>query len=118
MSQGCATSALGRRPASPDGFALDPTPGPGEHAFADRQQANVENERRVAAIVRGECPDCGHPLTDPAKSKQGWAWCQSPACRRPWRISPFGTRNKLAGTLSPENIGFYLKKKAQDRSES
>ncbi len=49
-----------------------------------------ERESRVRAIDREECPACGHPLTDAAKSKVGWHRCRNPRCRKPWRVERLG----------------------------
>jgi len=40
----------------------------------------------VEAVERGECLDCGYPLTDPAESPNGWAWCRNPRCRQPFKV--------------------------------
>lgn len=70
----------------------------------------------VADIEAGRCPLCGHPLTDPAKSPEGWAWCRNPCCRRPWRVLRDIGGNKYAMTPHPETLAQTLRHHARRRS--
>ena len=60
--------------------------------------------RRVEQVQAGVCPECGHPLTDPAKSEVGWAWCRNPQCRKPWKVEVFGLRRLWASSPSKFEI--------------
>lgn len=43
------------------------------------------------------------PLTDPTKSRNGWAWCRNPRCRRPHQIWDVNG-SRVAMTMDGETL--------------
>lgn len=74
-------------------------------------------QQRVEQVQAGICPTCGHPLTDPAKSKVGWYWCRNPQCRKPWKLEHFGIRRLWATSPSQFEIETTRRQLEEGREE-